>query len=276
MLNKTKLDAIQELQAICEETDKIQLKLNWHSLRNREEKLDFFHYEDNVLVGFLGLYPFVSTVEVCGMVHPSHRRKQIFTRLFEEAKKIFQKEKYERILLNSPAGSKPGKDFLEKLGATYAFSESQMTWKPEELTVDNDIKLRPTTNEDFEIRVRLFVEGFGLPEEDARSLEKEVAYIENVDQLMIVTEDGPIGYIQVKRENQEAWISGFSILPEHQGKGIGRRVLQRVVKENAENGYSVHLEVETKNDHALKLYESTGFYVVHAQDYYSYKKEMAN
>ena len=96
--------------------------------------------------------------------------------------------------------------------------------------------------------------------------------IENVDQFMIVTEDGPIGYIRVKRENQEAWISGFSILPEQRGKGIGSRVLRRVVKENAERGYSVHLEVETKNEHALKLYESTGFYVVHAQDYYRYQE----
>ena len=271
MLNNAELEAIHTLQLLCEETDAIQLKLNWDSLRNREEKLDFFHYEDDVLVGFLGLYPYASTVEVCGMVSPTHRRKKVFSRLFEEAMELIKEKNYEKILLNTPAGSIAGKGFLSKIGAVYAFSESQMKWQPKELSVDSNFQLRPTTNDDYEIRVRLFVEGFGLPEEDVRELEKDVKNIENVDQFMIVTEDGPIGYLRVKRENQEAWISGFSILPEHRGKGIGRSVLRLVVKENAEKGYSVHLEVETKNEHALKLYESTGFYVVHAQDYYSYK-----
>ena len=138
MLKKAELEAIHTLRLLCEETDGIQLKLNWGSLRNREERLDFFHYEDNELVGFLGLYPFGSTVEVCGMVSPSHRRKKVFTRLFEEAMELIKEKNYEKILLNTPAGSLAGKGFLSNIGAVYVFSESQMKWQPHDLSKDTD------------------------------------------------------------------------------------------------------------------------------------------
>ncbi|WP_415639930.1 GNAT family N-acetyltransferase [Paenibacillus lupini] len=69
---------------------------------------------------------------------------------------------------------------------------------------------------------------------------------------------------------------GFAILPEYQGKGIGRKVLRRVINEQSSAGYSLHLDVETKNDHALGLYESVGFKAVHAQDYYTYQPSFSN
>lgn len=60
-------------------------------------------------------------------------------------------------------------------------------------------------------------------------------------------------------------------MPEYQGKGIGRKVLQKVIKDQISDGFSVHLEVETKNDHALGLYKMVGFKVIHSQDYYLYQ-----
>ncbi|WP_231607243.1 GNAT family N-acetyltransferase [Fictibacillus sp. 18YEL24] len=59
-------------------------------------------------------------------------------------------------------------------------------------------------------------------------------------------------------------------MPEHQGQGFGRKVLGQVIKEQSSAGYSVYLEVETKNDQALGLYKAVGFKVVHSQDYYTY------
>ena len=121
------------------------------------------------------------------------------------------------------------------------------------------------------MRVRLDIEAFGVPEEDARAMESRIDSDEDTDMLMIIVDDNTIGKVRVKREEGEAWIYGFSILPEYQGKGIGRNVLRKVVNEQNELGHSVHLEVETKNAHALKLYESVGFKAVHAQDYYEYQ-----
>ncbi|WP_019415707.1 GNAT family N-acetyltransferase [Paenisporosarcina sp. TG20] len=130
--------------------------------------------------------------------------------------------------------------------------------------------MRNAHKDDIDIRVRLDVEGFGVSEEDARDMESRIDSDEDTDMLMIIVNDEVVGKIRIKREKGQAWIYGFSILPEFQGRGIGRKVLRKVVKGQSELGHSVHLEVETKNEHALKLYYSVGFKIVHAQDYYTY------
>ncbi len=148
-----------------------------------------------------------------------------------------------------------------------------MKWQPQLLEASDGFILRHATIEDLDMRIRLDIEAFGVPEEDARAMESRIDSDEDTDMLMIIVDDNTIGKVRVKREDGEAWIYGFSILPEYQGKGIGRNVLRKVVKEQSELGHSIHLEVETKNAHALKLYESVGFKAVHAQDYYDYQMD---
>lgn len=270
MLTTQELQDIEQLQKECELHDHVQLKLNWEMLRERNtENLDFFHYEENELVAFLGLYPFGSTVEVCGMVKPNERRKGNFERLFHLAMEQVGSNGYKKILLNAPAGSEAAKLFLNKQGAEYAFSEHQMEWRHTPLEETDDILLRQATEEDFEMSVRLSVTAFGLDEDDARSMESH-RFADHTDMLMIDVNEETVGKLRVSREEGQAWIYGFSILPEYQGRGIGRKALRQVVKEQSSAGYTVHLEVETKNDHALRLYESVGFQSVHVQDYYKY------
>ncbi|NBD24635.1 GNAT family N-acetyltransferase [Paenibacillus glycinis] len=274
MLTSQQLLAIERLQRACEDHDGIQLKLNWEMLRQRgsDEQLDFLQEENGELIAFLGLYPFGSTVEACGMVKPGERRKGHFQRLFRQGMDKAIQYGYRNILLNAPAGSEPAKAFLRKQGAEYAFSEHQMVWREQPLEAADDIVLRQATAADYEMRVRLTVAAFGVNEEDARSVESR-DFATNTDMLMIDANGETVGKIRVSREAGQAWIYGFAILPAHQGKGIGRKVLRRVIKEQSAAGYSVHLEVETKNDHALGLYESVGFRAVHAQDYYRYPCE---
>ncbi|WP_313892386.1 GNAT family N-acetyltransferase [Psychrobacillus sp.] len=268
MLTSKQLQDIEMLQKECEEHDRLQLKLNWEMLRNREsDQLDFLHYENDILIAFLGLYPFGSTVEVCGMVKPNERRNKHFSKLFQQGMASVKQNAFKKILLNTPATSSEAKDFLAKQGALYAFSEHQMKWQETPLNEVDGFTLRQANEEDLDMRVRLDVEAFGIAKEDAFEMEAK----RTEDELMIDVNGETIGKIRVDKEETEAWIYGFAILTEHQGKGIGRKVLNQVVKEQSELGRSVHLEVETKNAHALGLYESVGFNVVHAQDYYLYK-----
>ncbi|RED57988.1 GNAT family N-acetyltransferase [Cohnella lupini] len=267
-----RLNDIERLQTICEAHDHVQLKLNREMLRKRESsELDFFHYENGELIAFLGLYPFGSTVEICGMTSPNERRKGHFQRLFEQGISAVRQAGFKKILLNAPAGSDAAKAFLSKQSAVYAFSEHQMKWQQRPIEDADGVILRPARADDFEMRVRLSVTAFGLDEEDARAIEGGVDVDEDTDMHMIEVNEETIGKIRVSRVDGQAWIYGFSILPQHQGKGIGRKVLRQVVKEQSSNGHSVHLEVETKNDQALGLYESVGFQRVHSQDYYRYE-----
>ncbi len=272
MLTTKQLQDIETLQKECERHDNLLLKLNWEMLRNREtDQFDFFTYDNEVLIAFLGVYAFGSTAEVCGMVKPSERRQGHFYELFSKAKVSLKHHGFKNILLNAPASSEAAKAFLNAEGAIYKFTEHQMYWQPQLLEASEGFTLRHATKNDIDMRVRLDIEAFGVPEEDARVMESRIDSDEDTDMFMITMDDKTIGKIRVKREDGEAWIYGFSILPDYQGKGIGRKVLRKVVKDQSALGYSVHLEVETKNQHALKLYESVGFKAIHAQDYYVYE-----
>ena len=271
MLTKQQLQDIKKLQKECEVHDDIQLKLNWSMLENRDsDQLDFFYYENDKLVAFLGLYPFGSTVEVCGMVNPSKRRKRHFHRLFQQGMEAVKQYKYNKILLNTPAESSAAKEFLFKIGANYSFSEHQMVCQKSLVVPVEGITLRQAKVDDVDMSIRISIEAFGMTREEATSMERSFHKERQTDMLMIDVNGKTVGKIRVSRKEGEAWIYGFSILPEHQGQGFGRKVLGQVIKEQSSAGYSVYLEVETKNDQALGLYKAVGFKVVHSQDYYTY------
>lgn len=271
MLSTKQLSDIAALQEEVETYDGLDLKLNWDALRTRKSnQFDFFHYENDRLLAFLGLYAFGSSVEVTGMTAPDERRKGHFTRLFEKAMTFAERVGYREILLNAPASSEAAKEFVKAHGAVYKFTEHQMKWEPRPLPASSGFTLREAEPSDLDMRVRLDVEAFNVSPEDSFAVESSIYGEQDTEMLMIEVNNETIGKIRIQRESGQSWIYGFCILPEHQGKGIGSSVLRHVVKQQSEAGYSVHLEVEAKNALALELYEAVGFTVRHAQDYYEY------
>ncbi|WP_057912188.1 GNAT family N-acetyltransferase [Peribacillus muralis] len=272
MLNEKQLEDIRILQHECERED-FSLKLNWETLRSRTgvNKNDFLHYDESKLVGFLGLYDFGNKVEMCGMVHPDFRRQGIFTKLAQEAIESARKRKDKLLILNSPAQSSSGKHFLSQLPCKLAFSEFQMKWSETPLVDYEDVVVRPSQREDEETEVQLDIHCFQFTEKEAREYYQRILY-ENTLKTMMIEKDGrAVGKIRVDHSGGEAWIYGFSIFPEFQGKGIGKKVLKKVVTEQSQHGYDIFLEVEATNEHALRLYESCGFKTIERQDYYQYK-----
>lgn len=272
MLTTKQLNDIEALQKECEIHDNIQLKLNWDMLKNRSDNnYDFLLYDNDELIAFLGLYPFGTTVEICGMVKPRERRKQHFSKLFKQAMAIAKLQGFHKTLLNAPASSEEAKDFLKANKAVYSFSEHQMMWEQKDLEEVTGFSLRIAEQKDLPLRIQLNVESFGLDEKSSLEIENRVDTEKDNSVYIIDVQEESLGKIRVKVEEQEAWIYGFCILPHFRGKGIGRKVLQYVVNKYSTQGNTVHLEVEAENTHALKLYESIGFQIVHAQDYYMYK-----
>lgn len=272
MLTTKQLNDIESLQKECELHDQIQLKLNWDMLKTRTDNhYDFLVYEKDELIAFLGLYPFGTTVEVCGMVKPQERRKHHFSKQFEKAMAVARLQGFHKILLNAPAGSDEAKAFLKTNDAIYSFSEHQMKWEQKNLAEVSGVTLRVAEQKDLPLRIKLNIESFGLDEESSVEIENRVDLEMDNSVYIIDVQEESVGKIRVKVEDNEAWIYGFSILPHFRGQGIGRKVLQYIVKKYATQGHTLHLEVETENEHALGLYNSIGFQIVHAQDYYTYK-----
>ncbi|TYS67795.1 GNAT family N-acetyltransferase [Sutcliffiella horikoshii] len=276
MLTKEQLKEIKELQSVCEKEGGYELKLNEDMLETRDEnsKEDFFHYEDGHLVGFLGCYGFGNKIEMTGMVHPDYRRKGIFTKMFTEAMTEVKKREISTVLLNAPSSSRSAKEFLKSIPCSFEVAEYQMKWETGELMDDPAVNIRSSTSkEDFDAEIQLEVACFGFTEQEALSFNQRMKELNSEDMFIIETEDQTAGKIRVSETNGEAWIYGFAVFPELQGKGIGRKALSKVVKMKTKKGLPVFLEVEARNAHALKLYESCGFRSYHSQDYYKYQAE---
>lgn len=197
MLTIQKLHDVKKLQKECESQENFQLKLNWDMLENRDtSQLDFFHYEKGNLVAFLALYPFGSTVEICGMVKPNQRQKGLFSSLFKKGLEIAKQNGYKKVLLNAPTESHSAKIFLNEQGAIYEFTEHQMEWQDSFLEPVEDLTLRKATAEDLDISIRLSVEAFGMSKEDALSAETD-------DMLMIEINEKTVGKIRLKRKDKQ-------------------------------------------------------------------------
>ncbi|MFJ7745324.1 GNAT family N-acetyltransferase [Peribacillus sp. NPDC097295] len=272
-MNRKQLKDLEQLQLESEQGD-FSLKLNWETLRSRNGVLqnDFLHYEGNQLVGFVGLYDFGSKLEMCGMVHPDFRRRGIFTDLVNEALEAALRREARAIILNAPGPSDSGKEFLKRIPCEFAFSEYQMKWSLTELSDHEDIIIRPSRITDAEIEIQLDIQCFQFLEKEAREYYQRIQYEDTLKTLMIEADGITVGKIRVDHSDGEAWIYGFSIFPEYQGKGIGKKVLSKIVAEQHNLGYDIFLEVEAKNARALGLYENCGFRTMQRQDYYEYKE----
>jgi ribosomal protein S18 acetylase RimI-like enzyme len=205
------------------------------------------------------------------MVHPDFRRRGIFSKLLEKGLEEARKREFKTILLNAPTDSQSAKAFLKTIPCTFYVAEYQMKWHKTELVEDPSVTLRPSiTAEDLEAEIQLEVSGFGFAEVEAREYNLKIRENGSERNLIIEQNGKTAGKMRVAESSKDAWIYGFVVFPELQGKGIGRNALSKVIKMEDHKGLSVFLEVEAKNAHALKLYESCGFRSYHSQNYYTY------
>lgn len=270
---------IEELQKRCEEYESISLKLNWDML-SQNSTLGaaewLVTYEEELLVGFIGLYGFGSEMEVCGMVRPGYRRRGIFTSLWKEAQTIIKRNNVTTLLLNTPAASTSGIAFLQTLPLQFNHAEYQMKWdgitlsSSEASSAAGTILLRPARVDEAHILIELDCEGFDTATEDAADLYDLQKQSEMEEHIMIEMDGQPVGKMRLWTEDNQSWIFGFTITKELRGLGIGRNALLQTINREHRNYNGVNLEVALDNPNALKLYESCGFVIQNKQDYYRF------
>lgn len=75
---------------------------------------------------------------------------------------------------------------------------------------------------------------------------------------LILLDDEPAGRLYIWRTETQIRIMDIALVPDFQGKGIGTRILQSIIKESEKLGKKVTIHVEYFNP-ALRLYERLGF-----------------
>lgn len=275
-LTAAQLEEVNQLAVICNGHDGIALKINPNMLEQRsgEHTEDFLCYADNKLVGYLGLYVFhAKEAEVSGMVHPDHRRKGIFTGLQHRAKAECRKRGIPALLFIVQQKSQAGAAYQKRIGAPYEYSEYWMDLgKSGREALSHAVRLRPATAADEETLIQLDVRGFQMEEAQVREMNEKMANDPRTSTYLVLAEERAVGKISVSKNGMQAFIYGFCVHPDEQGKGYGRQALaQTIALLEAEGFAEISLEVACENSRALGLCESCGFVVQSANDYYRLK-----
>ncbi|SDY17116.1 GNAT family N-acetyltransferase [Thermoactinomyces sp. DSM 45892] len=274
-LEEKDLEEIKKLSKICNEYEKIEVKLNWDMLQSRSkgEANDFLYYENGVLVGFLGLYVFnLREAEIGGMVLPEARRKGIFQKLLEQAIEELKRRGIPNLLIVVDHNSESGQRFAQaQVGTQYTFSEycmelSEAKQQPKRF---EDIMIRKAEPEDVSFIVNCMEISFQLPKGD---IKPERFHQPDTRAFLVIKGQEKIGVLSVQISDEGAFIFGFCLLPDYQGHGYGGQALSEVVQLLLEEGETKQfLDVACENKRALKLYQDCGFVVTGCNDYFEKK-----
>ncbi len=102
-------------------------------------------------------------------------------------------------------------------------------------------------------------EASGLPVDEAEQLGRVLHRLDCAEMVVIDGQDA--GLLKVTRDTDPWELVQIQLLPSYQGRGLGEKLVGRVLDEARSSGMSVVLDVLHKNP-ARRLYERLGFRVV--------------
>jgi ribosomal-protein-alanine N-acetyltransferase len=119
------------------------------------------------------------------------------------------------------------------------------------------MKIRPSSSDDLAtiLLIENLTNQIPWTEQQFRSSDEVGHY-----SVVIEGKDGVVGFAIYSPIIPESHLLNIAIMPIHQGQGLGRQLLQKVILQNKTLGVkSLTLEVRVSNDSAIALYEREGF-----------------
>ncbi|TKI13971.1 GNAT family N-acetyltransferase [Bacillus wiedmannii] len=272
------IQQMKDLAHICGQHDQIDyssdLHINFLTARNNEEVYDFLFYDNTQLIGALSMYDFErpTKLELIGFVHPNYRKQHIGTTLLQTAMKEIRIRVADEALLIMNGDSASGKEFARHMKLPYLYSEYSMEFKAKEVqkTTKNSIQLTLASSESLLDLIEISSKAF---EDSAKNTATWLQKMMNSPSHQVycaLIDEKVIGTITVSEQDQSTTLSGFAVHPSYQGKGYGKDILSYMVHTLITKGIpTIELDVETKNNHALKLYTQCGFEMKKKHDYYN-------
>lgn len=281
-INQKDYCEIKDLEKLCAQRDEVSFKLELEYKLNILSKLnyglvnlnDFMFYDNDALIGYIGINDFGGDVlEVNGMVHPDHRKKGIFTKLFLLVQDEWNKRMQQEMLLLCDNKSTSGIEFIKKLTRDYDHSEYDMVLNMEAIPnfSCHNIILRKAKSCEAKRIAEMDSLFFDMDvKEDSEFIKDN---IENGTTFIAEINNTDIGKVRLEINDGVGGIYGLGVLPEFRGRGYGREVLLLSVDRLKEMGSKrIILQVEINNRNALNLYKSCGFEENYVMNYYKMKK----
>jgi len=276
-LTANEIQQMKDLAHICGQHDQIDyssdLHVNFLTARNKDVINDFLFYDDSQLIGALSMYDFErpTKLELIGFVHPNYRKQQIGTTLLQTAMKEIRIRKADEALIIMNGDSASGKEFAKQMKLPYLYSEYSMEFKAKEVqkTTKNTIQLTLASSESLLNLIEISSKAFGDSVENTATWLQKMMNSPSHQVYSALIDEKVIGTITVSEQEQSTTLSGFAVHPSYQGKGYGKDILSYMVHTLIIEGVStIELDVETKNNNALKLYTQCGFEIMTKYDYY--------
>ncbi|MDC7731827.1 GNAT family N-acetyltransferase [Bacillus thuringiensis] len=284
-VTESEIQQMKNLAYICGQQDNLDyssdLHINFLKNRNEDHINDFLLYNGTQLIGTLNMYDFErpTKLELIGFVHPHFRKQRFGTTLLQTAMKEIQNREADEALLIINGDSISGNEFVKHMKLPYLYSEYSMEFKTNEIqkTTESNIQLTLATSESLLDLIEISSTAFGdSVDNTATWLQKMMTSPSHKVYSALINEKA-IGTITVTEQEQSTTLSGFAVHPSYQGKGYGKDILSYMVHTLITEGTStIELDVETKNNHALKLYTQCGFKIKTKHDYYNLMNSTEN
>ncbi|MNC11532.1 ribosomal-protein-alanine N-acetyltransferase [compost metagenome] len=270
--SKEQIADITRLEQECSQSDSFHINAGIEHLAKAGGDHGILYYQDNQIIGLLSWYTSDGSIaNINAMVHPRHRRQGVFRSLLQRAAEDMKPQGIQNLCFRSPQGSQGGLAAAQSLGAVFNRSEYLMTFNPLKINspVCTDLSLFPAQPQDFEFMVACSSAAFDESEAWTRKYFTQTnepgraTYIAWMNNLRV----GIIRFNDL--DENTAIIHDFCILPAHQGKGLGQKVLNLALDLLLLKPCPhIRLSVVTENKRALNLYRNVGFEVTAEHQYY--------
>ncbi len=272
---------VKQLEQLCETYEDLHMPLEWFGVLKYpgDTNNNFLYYEDGELVGYLAVNdrnPIMN--ELIGIVHPAYRRRGIFSQLLRAAQEECFLSGERRFILACEQTSHSGQAFMQAIRAAYMVSEYEMVLHHfrESHAFDERLTFRKAESSDLEAIIKIQAASFGDSQDHARH--RVLHHAQDPQHLYYILTYGeesvgcqePVGCLRLDYSEEAVGIFAVGILPDYQGRGYGRQMLEAVIRLiNFDSQKPIFLDVNIKNTYAVNLYRSCGFTIRTTYDYYA-------
>lgn len=262
---------LQALVARCKQRDGNTIPIYSNLLLQRRSlPCNLLYYDQQQLRGFLSVFFFHDDAcEIVLMVDPKVRRQRIASRLVAMILPVIQVRGVEKIIFSSPG--QLNHVWFSAKGFAYQKTEYQMQWNGSHPIEAHNSSLRFSEAVDEDIAFLVDINDQCFPEEQ-NGMESRFHYLiheTNYILLVIRYKNQPVGKAHLLQEDFQVQLSDIAILPAFQGRGLGQALVAQCIRHvAATSALPVCLDVESNNQHALRLYQKLGFRVLNSWDFW--------